>query len=131
MADQATDFLKDYQSMAQQSWDAWTRYLQQHSASSTPFGATASPFGPAATGDDLMARSMAALKGYGDWLQGAVGSGLGQGPADWQQSLQQLFRTWAASRSGMRSPASTARRRRASRRCGRAGCSPIRRTSAA
>ena len=91
MADQATDFLKDYQSMAQQSWDAWTRYLQQHSASSTPFGATASPFGPAATGDDLMARSMAALKGYGDWLQGAVGSGLGQGPADWQQSLQQLF----------------------------------------
>jgi polyhydroxyalkanoate synthesis regulator phasin len=40
-----------------------------------------------------MARSMAALKGYGEWLQGAVGSGLGQGPTDWQQSLQGLFST--------------------------------------
>lgn len=86
MADQASDFLKDYQAMAQQSWDAWTKYLQQPAAS-----AAASPFGAAATGDDLMARSMAALKGYGDWLQGAVGSGLGQGTGDWQQSLQQLF----------------------------------------
>lgn len=93
MADQASDFLKDYQAMAQQSWDAWTRYLQQQTASSTPFGASAPPFGSAGTGDDFMARSMAALKGYGDWLQGAVSSGLGQGPTDWQQSLQQLFST--------------------------------------
>lgn len=92
MGEQATDFLKDYQAMAQQSWDAWTRYLQQQTASATPFGAgAASPFGPASTGDDLMARSMAALKGYSDWLQGAVSSGLGQGPGDWQQSLQSLF----------------------------------------
>jgi len=91
MADQASDFLKDYQTMAQQSWDAWTRYLQQQSTSSPPFGAGGSPFGPASTGDDLMARSMAALKGYSDWLQGAVSSGLGQSPTDWQQSLQSLF----------------------------------------
>jgi len=91
MADQATDFLKDYQAMAQQSWDAWTRYLQQSTPTATPFGAGAAPFGAAATGDDLMARSMAALKGYSDWLQGAMGSGLGQTPTDWQQSLQQLF----------------------------------------
>ncbi len=90
MADPANDFLKDYQAMAQQSWEAWTRYLQQPTASA-PFGAGASPFGSMGAGDDLMARSMAALKGYGDWLQGAASSGLGQGPADWQQSLQQLF----------------------------------------
>jgi polyhydroxyalkanoate synthesis regulator phasin len=49
--------------------------------------------GSASTGDDLMARSMAALKGYSDWLQGAVSSGLGQGQVDWQQSLQSLFST--------------------------------------
>ncbi|PMQ03625.1 hypothetical protein DyAD56_18110 [Dyella sp. AD56] len=92
MAEQANDFLKDYQTMAQQSWDAWTRYLQQHSAPSNPFGGGASPFGSSGAGDDFMARSMAALKGYGDWLQGAASSGLGQGPAaDWQQSLQNLF----------------------------------------
>nr|WP_199038667.1 poly(R)-hydroxyalkanoic acid synthase subunit PhaE [Dyella sp. ASV24] len=91
MAEQANDFLKDYQAMAQQSWDAWTRYLQQNSPSSNPFGGGASPFGSSSTGDDFMARSMAALKGYGDWLQGAASSGLGQGPADWQQSLQNLF----------------------------------------
>ncbi|WP_157956602.1 poly(R)-hydroxyalkanoic acid synthase subunit PhaE [Dyella sp. C11] len=93
MADQASDFLKDYQAMAQQSWDAWTRYLQQQTASAGPFGAGAAAFTPAGTSDDLMARSMAALKGYGDWLQGAVSSGMGQGPADWQQSLQSLFST--------------------------------------
>ncbi|WP_243043103.1 poly(R)-hydroxyalkanoic acid synthase subunit PhaE [Dyella sedimenti] len=87
MADQASDVLKDYQAMAQQSWDAWTRYLQQQAAS------VASPYSvpPAHAGEDLLARSMAALKGYGDWLQGAVGSGLGQSPTDWQQPLQQLF----------------------------------------
>ncbi|AIF47762.1 poly(R)-hydroxyalkanoic acid synthase subunit PhaE [Dyella japonica] len=91
MAEQASDFLKNYQTMAQQSWDAWTRYLQQQAASSPPFASGGMPFGPASTGDDLMARSMAALKGYSEWLQGAVSSGLGQGPSDWQQSLQNLF----------------------------------------
>jgi polyhydroxyalkanoate synthesis regulator phasin len=90
MADQASDFLKDYQAMAQQSWDAWTRYLQQQkTASLTPWSSSA--FGSTGGNDDLIARSMAAFKGYSDWLQGAASSGLGQGPADWQQSLQQLF----------------------------------------
>lgn len=91
MAEQATDFLKDYQAMAQQSWDAWTHYLQQQTTAAPSFGGGAAPFGPASTGDDLMARSMAALKGYSEWLQGAMSSGLGQGTEDWQQSLQQLF----------------------------------------
>ncbi len=86
MADQASDFLKDYQTLAQQSWDTWTRYLQQQTASAAAYTSS-----HAHGGDDLLARSMAALKGYNEWLQGAVGSGLGQGPADWQQSLQNLF----------------------------------------
>lgn len=93
MAEQATDFLKDYQTMAQQSWDAWTRYLQQQAGPATAFGGASMPFGQASTGDDFMARSMAALKGYGEWLQGAASSGLGQGAMDWQQSLQNLFST--------------------------------------
>ncbi|RDI99599.1 pha synthase subunit protein [Dyella solisilvae] len=90
MSDQASDLLKDYQAMAQQSWDAWTHYLQQHASMAQPFGQTAwgAPFG---AGEDVLTRSMAAMKGYGEWLQGAVGSGLGQGTGDWQQSLQQLF----------------------------------------
>ncbi|WP_130620551.1 poly(R)-hydroxyalkanoic acid synthase subunit PhaE [Dyella amyloliquefaciens] len=89
MADQASDFLKDYQALAQQSWDTWTRYLQQQTASAAPCAQAASSH--AGAGDDLLARSMAALKGYNEWLQGAVGSGLGQGSTDWQQSLQNLF----------------------------------------
>lgn len=90
MADQASDLLKDYQALAQQSWDTWTRYLQQQTTSATSYAqAAAAPHGK--HGDDLMARSLAALKGYNDWLQGAVGSGLGQGPAHWQQGLQNLF----------------------------------------
>lgn len=88
MADQASDVLKDYQALAQQSWDAWTRYLQQATSASAAVQGAA-PHGM--HGDDLMARSLAALKGYNEWLQGAVGSGLGQGPADWQQGLQNLF----------------------------------------
>jgi hypothetical protein len=90
MADQANDLLKDYQAFAQQSWDAWTRHLQQHVTSATPF-AHASAMPHAGAGEDVLARSMAALKGYGEWLQGAVGSGLGQGSGDWQQPLQHLF----------------------------------------
>jgi hypothetical protein len=84
MADQASDLFKDYQALAQQSWDTWTRYLQQQA--SPAYAAAAMP-----RADDLMARSMAALKGYNEWLQGAVGSGLGQNPAEWQQALQNLF----------------------------------------
>ena len=90
MADQANDLLKDYQAFAQQSWDAWTRHLQQHGTSATPF-AHASAMPHAGAGADVLARSMAALKGYGEWLQGAVSSGLGQGSGDWQQPLQHLF----------------------------------------
>jgi class III poly(R)-hydroxyalkanoic acid synthase PhaE subunit len=88
MADQASDFLKGYQVLAQQSWDAWTRSLQQQTPPSSPFTTSTPHYG---AGDDVLARSMAAMKGYGEWLQGAVGSGLGQAPADWQQSLQHLF----------------------------------------
>lgn len=84
MSDQGNDFLKDYQAFAQQSWDAWMRYLQQPGAS-TPFGA---PFA-ATPHDDLLTRSLASLKAYGSWLQqAAAGAGAAGGfgqMGNWQQ----------------------------------------------
>ncbi|GLQ87032.1 poly(R)-hydroxyalkanoic acid synthase subunit PhaE [Dyella flagellata] len=82
MPDQATDFMKDYQAFAQQSWDAWMRYMQQQPGQANPLG-----FGlgyAAMPQDDLLTRSLANLKAYGNWLQQAAGAGLGQS-SPWQQ----------------------------------------------
>ncbi|MEO8779028.1 MAG: poly(R)-hydroxyalkanoic acid synthase subunit PhaE [Rhodanobacter sp.] len=87
MADAASDFMKDYQALAQQSWDAWTRQFQQPSGSS--------PFAPppaAAGGSEMLQRTLSGLKGYFDWM-GAAGAGAGAANpvGDWQQQLQQMF----------------------------------------
>jgi polyhydroxyalkanoate synthesis regulator phasin len=81
MPDQATDFLKDYQAFAQQSWDTWMRYLQQQPGQ-TPFTGLG---GAAVPQDDLLTRSLASLKAYGNWLQQAATAGLAQQGAPWQQ----------------------------------------------
>lgn len=82
------DPIKDYQTFAQQSWDTWMRQFQQAGGGATPPSMFAAP--PRSPADDLLARSTAGLKGFLDWMQGAV-----VGPAattpDWQQQLQQLF----------------------------------------
>lgn len=87
MSDQGNEFLKDYQAFAQQSWDAWMRYLQQQPGASTPFGA---PFA-ATPNDDLLTRSLASLKAYGSWLQQAAGAagtpGFGPMMGNWQQPV--------------------------------------------
>lgn len=86
MADPANDFMRDYQALAQQSWDAWTRQFQQQPA--------ANPFAPPAqaTGNDTLERTLAGLKGYFDWLQAAASGGASSRPSnDWQQQLQQMF----------------------------------------
>lgn len=82
MPDQANEFLKDYQAFAQQSWEAWMRYLQQSSGTPNPFG-----FGAAAMPqqDDVLTRSLSSLKAYGNWLQQAAGASLGQPANPWQQ----------------------------------------------
>ncbi|GAB2570625.1 pha synthase subunit protein [Dyella jejuensis] len=95
MPDQTNDFLKDYQAFAQQSWDAWMRYMQQPAGSHNPF--VAQPV--AAPTDDLLTRSLASLKAYGSWLQQAAGAGVGHGQfghmgvGNWQQpaSLQSFL----------------------------------------
>ena len=86
MADPANDFIRDYQALAQQSWDAWTRQFQQQPAAN-PF---APPPAPAA-GNDTLERTLAGLKGYFDWMQAAAGGAAQQPTADWRQQLQQMF----------------------------------------
>jgi class III poly(R)-hydroxyalkanoic acid synthase PhaE subunit len=88
MADQANDFIRDYQALAQQSWDAWTRQLQQQQPQANPFFTP--PVAPV-SGSDTMERTLAGLKGYFDLMQGAVATGNVSGTGDWRQQLQQMF----------------------------------------
>ena len=89
MSDPANDFIRDYQTLARQSWDAWARQLQQPPA--------AHPFAPAAAqaqasaGNDALERTLAGLKSYFEWMQGAAAGGVGTPSSDWRQQLQQLF----------------------------------------
>ncbi|WP_329740625.1 poly(R)-hydroxyalkanoic acid synthase subunit PhaE [Dyella sp. A6] len=86
MADQASDFLKDWQAMAKESWDAWMRRTAQPQAASNPFAAGFT--GP----DELLAQGMAGAKAYMDWLQnGVVGSNVPPPPSNWIQQMQQIF----------------------------------------
>ena len=89
MADPGSDFIRDYQTLAQQSWDTWTRQLQQPQPSINPF---APPPRAAPAGNDMLERTLAGLKGYFDWMQGAAAGGGGVSPSvDWRQQLQQMF----------------------------------------
>jgi polyhydroxyalkanoate synthase subunit PhaE len=87
MADPANDFIRDYQSLAQQSWDAWARQLQQSQPGTNPFAPPVAP----ASGNDTLERTLAGLKGYFDWMQAAAAGGAAPQPADWRQQLQQMF----------------------------------------
>lgn len=89
MGEQASDFLKNYQALAQQSWDAWTRQLQQQQQPPTnPF--FTAPVAPA-PGNDTLERTLAGLKGYFDLMQGAAASSGTGASGDWRQQLQQMF----------------------------------------
>jgi hypothetical protein len=88
MADPTADFLRDYQTLARQSWDAWTRQLQQSAAPQNAFQQSAGAT-PAAASDTLE-RTLAGLKGYLDWMQGTTATAATPG-TDWQQQMQQWF----------------------------------------
>lgn len=82
MSGQAGDFIKDWQVLAQQSWDAWLHQLQPPPAAAPP---------PA--GNETLERTLAGLKGCFDWMQGVAAAGASQPGADWQT----LLRAWAGS----------------------------------
>ncbi len=88
VSDPTSDFMKDYQTLARQSWEAFSRQLPS-SPAVNPFAAPASP----TSGNDTLERTLSGLKGYFDWMQGvAAASGAGSVPtADWNQQLQQMF----------------------------------------
>ena len=90
MADPANDFIRDYQTLAQQSWDAWTRQLQQQQPQSSARPFFTQPTVPA-SGNDMLERTLAGLKGYFDWMQTAAAGGAAAQPTDWRQQVQQLF----------------------------------------
>ena len=87
MADPTADFLRDYQALARQSWDAWTRQLQQSAAPQNPFQQSA---GTTPSTNDTLERTLDGLKGYLDWMQGTTATPAAPG-ADWQQQMQQWF----------------------------------------
>lgn len=101
MADQASDFMRQSQAMAQQAWEQWMRQLQQSAApaaSVPPFGGlgfgsghgfAAHPTSPSM--QDLLERTLGGVKGYADWLQRAAGAQVDPAGADWQERMQQWF----------------------------------------
>ena len=85
MADQKTDFLRDYQTLAQRSWETWARQFQP---------AAPNPFVPQpASGNEAMERTLSGLKSYFDWLQSVAGGQLQAPPvaAPWQAGITQPF----------------------------------------
>jgi class III poly(R)-hydroxyalkanoic acid synthase PhaE subunit len=103
MADQASDFIRQSQAMAQQSWEQWMRYLQQASPQpAAAFGGMGTGFPPvvpafgmgAAPGapmNDVLERSLTGIKGYLDWMQRAASSQADPLGTDWQAQMQQMF----------------------------------------
>lgn len=82
MSGQTGDFIKDWQVLAQQSWDAWLRQLQPPAAVVPPV-----------PGHETLERTLAGLKGCFDWMQGVAAAGASQPGADWQT----LLNAWAGS----------------------------------
>lgn len=104
MADQASDFIRQSQAVAQQSWEQWMRYLQQASSQqpASPFAGMGAGFTPAAPMfgmgapaaapmSDLLERSLTGIKGYLDWMQRAASSQADPLGTDWQAQMQQMF----------------------------------------
>lgn len=81
MSGQTGDFIKDWQVLAQQSWDAWLRQVQPPVVAPPP------------AGNEALERTLAGLKGCFDWMQGVAAAGASQPGADWQT----LLKAWAGS----------------------------------
>ena len=86
MADPTSEFLQDYQALARQSWDAWSRQMQ---ASAAPRNAPWQNAGTTAA-SDTFERTLEGLKSYLGWMQGTTATATTPG-VDWQKQVQQWF----------------------------------------
>ncbi|MEW5837087.1 MAG: poly(R)-hydroxyalkanoic acid synthase subunit PhaE [Pseudomonadota bacterium] len=103
MADQASDFIRQSQAMAEQSWSQWMRYLQQAAGQpASPLAGFGMPGmagmagipGMAAPGTpvgDVLERSLAGLASYLEWMQRAASAQATVPGTDWQASMKELF----------------------------------------
>lgn len=82
------DFLRDFQTLAQQSWDAWLRQQSATTGAGNPSFAAAPN---AAAGNEVLDRTLAGFKSYFEWMQGMTAGASGVPGTDWQQQVQQLF----------------------------------------
>ncbi len=106
MADQASEFVRQSQAMAEQSWSQWMRYLQQAAGQPvSPFagfgmpgmaGMTGMPgmpgmAAPAAPMGDMLERSLAGIASYLEWMQRAASVQATPAGMDWQAAMKDLF----------------------------------------
>lgn len=109
MADQASEFIRQSQAMAEQSWSQWMRYLQQagtmHGSPMAGFGMPPMPGVPGMPGmvgmpgmaapggpvGDMLERSMAGISSYLEWMQRAASMQATPPGVDWQASMKDLF----------------------------------------
>jgi hypothetical protein len=85
MADSTADFLQDYQALARNTWDAWTRQLQMAGAAA-PTQANAAPAAAGAT----LEGTRDGVRGDMYLLPGMLAKTLAPG-GDWQRQLPQWF----------------------------------------
>lgn len=108
MADQASEFVRQSQAMAEQSWAQWMRYLQQAAGQPTSpmtgFGMPGMPgmagwagmpgmSAPAAPMGDMLERSLAGISSYLEWMQRAAtaqAAPIAPG-TDWQAAMKDMF----------------------------------------
>jgi len=100
MADQASDFIRQSQAMAEQSWSQWMRYLQQAAGQPSPsltgFGIPGVAGMPgmspqAGPAGDLLERAMSGLSTYLEWMQRAASAQAAVPGSDWQTAMKALF----------------------------------------
>ena len=82
-----TDFIRDYQALARQSWEAMASQLQRRPGRDDFISAV---FPPDTTSSVTLEHALSGLKSYAEWIQGAATS-VTEPCADWSQQLEQLF----------------------------------------
>nr|WP_017462235.1 poly(R)-hydroxyalkanoic acid synthase subunit PhaE [Dyella ginsengisoli] len=103
MADQASEFIRQSQAMAEQSWSQWMRYLQQAAGQpASPFAGFGAPGMPGMTGmpgmaassapmSDMLERGLSGISSYLEWMQRAANAQASPPGMDWQASVKDFL----------------------------------------